>query len=239
MNKKERGRISFSFSDAFWLGYDNIKRRFNRSVLLIATITLGTAFFSTIYLTDAFFKVLIQTEEKILQVENYQYWLVFVSLAVCVVSITNSMLISVYERYREIGTMKCLGALDRHILKLFLVESVIIALIGGTLGYLLGLVFAETPEALQAKIKVLNSMSFDIQAEPNLTLTAPLSGEYSGSSINIAWNSDVPEGTVIIEYTPDNGRCWEFVDNVAASLGNYTWDISKIPNTTINTRTNQ
>jgi ABC-type antimicrobial peptide transport system permease subunit len=159
LNKKERGRISFSFSDAFWLGYDNIKRRFNRSVLLIATITLGTAFFSTIYLTDAFFKVLIQTEEKILHVENYQYWLVFVSLAVCVVSITNSMLISVYERYREIGTMKCLGALDRHILKLFLVESVIIALIGGILGYLLGLVFAVLSSGLTVGFTSLLSVS--------------------------------------------------------------------------------
>lgn len=99
---------------------------------------------------------------------------------------------------------------------------------------LLGLVFAETPEALQAKIVILNSMNFNIQAKPNLTLTAPVSGEYAGSSIKIAWDSDEPEGIVIIEYTSDNGRSWEFVDNVAASLGNYTWDISKISDSILN-----
>jgi ABC-type antimicrobial peptide transport system permease subunit len=49
------------------------------------------------------------------------------------------MLISVYERYQEIGTMKCLGALDLHILTLILVESGIQGIIGGILGFFLGL----------------------------------------------------------------------------------------------------
>jgi ABC-type antimicrobial peptide transport system permease subunit len=48
------------------------------------------------------------------------------------------MLIAVYERYREIGTMKCLGALDAHIVMLFLVEAIIQGLIGGAVGFLLG-----------------------------------------------------------------------------------------------------
>lgn len=137
---REIGRITFSLADAFRLGYDNVKRRFNRVVFSMAAITLGIAFFSNISLMDAFFRVYAQTEGGSLQVESYQYWLVLVSLAVCVVSITNSMLIAVYERYREIGTMKCLGALDQHILKLFLVESIILALLGGSLGFGLGLV---------------------------------------------------------------------------------------------------
>jgi ABC-type antimicrobial peptide transport system permease subunit len=137
---KETRRISFSLSDAFRLGYDNIKRRFRRAALIVAAITLGIAFFSTLSLMDAFFKAYAQAEGSSLQVESYQYWLVLVSLAVSVVSITNSMLIAVYERYREIGTMKCLGALDQHVLKLFLVESVIMALVGGALGFGIGLV---------------------------------------------------------------------------------------------------
>jgi ABC-type lipoprotein release transport system permease subunit len=137
---KEIGRISFSLSDAFRLGYDNIKRRFRRAALIVAAITLGIAFFSSLSFMDAFFKVYAQTAGGSLQVESYQYWLVLVSLTVSVVSITNSMLIAVYERYREIGTMKCLGALDQHVLKLFLVESAILALIGGALGFGVGLV---------------------------------------------------------------------------------------------------
>jgi ABC-type lipoprotein release transport system permease subunit len=52
------------------------------------------------------------------------------------------MLISVYERYKEIGTMKCIGALDQHILMLFLVESAIQGLSGGVIGYFMGVITA-------------------------------------------------------------------------------------------------
>jgi ABC-type antimicrobial peptide transport system permease subunit len=103
-------------------------------------ITLGTAFFTTLSLMDAIYRVYAYTEGGSLQVASYQYWLVLISLVVCVVSITNSFLIAVYERYREIGTMKCLGALDQHILKLFLVESIILALFGSSLGFGIGVV---------------------------------------------------------------------------------------------------
>jgi ABC-type antimicrobial peptide transport system permease subunit len=66
----------------------------------------------------------------------------FVALIVSVVGITNAVLISVYERYKEIGTLKCIGAMDRHILLLFLVESLIQGGIGGVLGFILGVIGA-------------------------------------------------------------------------------------------------
>ena len=124
-------RITFGLQDAFRLGYHNVRRRFGREVLVLAAIALGITFFSTLSFMDSFYRIYTQAEGGSLQVESYQYWLVLVSLGVCVVSITNATIISVYERYREIGTMKCIGALDQHILKLFLVESFIVALLGG------------------------------------------------------------------------------------------------------------
>jgi hypothetical protein len=73
-------------------------------------------------------------------------WLVSLSLMVCVVGIANAMLMSVTERFREIGTMKCLGALDKFVVKLFLIESslqgVVGSLIGATIGFLLAFVRA-------------------------------------------------------------------------------------------------
>jgi len=65
-------------------------------------------------------------------------WLIVLSLLVCVVGIVNSMLMSVSERVREIGTMKCLGALDRFIVKLFLLESSFQGVIGTFVGLLIG-----------------------------------------------------------------------------------------------------
>ena len=49
------------------------------------------------------------------------------------------MLMSVTERYREIGTMKCLGALNRFIVELFLLESSFQGLVGSSLGAVAGM----------------------------------------------------------------------------------------------------
>ncbi len=67
-----------------------------------------------------------------------QSWLVIMSLLVCGVGITNSMLMSVTERFREIGTMKCLGALDQFIVRLFLIESAVLGVLGSLIGALVG-----------------------------------------------------------------------------------------------------
>lgn len=67
-------------------------------------------------------------------------WLVALSLLVCAVGITNSMLMSVSERFREIGTMKCLGALNQFIVKIFMIEALMIGVISSALGWLLGTV---------------------------------------------------------------------------------------------------
>lgn len=140
--RAEIGRVSFTFNEAIRLGYGYIKRRRERSLIIIASIALGISFLSTLLLTDAFYRAHALSGGARLGVETYQYWLVFVALAVSVVGITNAMLIAVYERYREIGTMKCLGAMDRHILMLFLIESFIQGAVGGVVGFLVGLVAA-------------------------------------------------------------------------------------------------
>jgi ABC-type lipoprotein release transport system permease subunit len=54
------------------------------------------------------------------------------------------MLMSVTERFREIGTMKCLGALDSFIVKLFLIESSLQGVVGSLLGAFIGLGLAFT-----------------------------------------------------------------------------------------------
>lgn len=66
------------------------------------------------------------------------FWLLIVSFLVCMAGITNAMLLSVIERFREIATMKCLGALNGFIARLFLLEAACLGLAGGLLGVLLG-----------------------------------------------------------------------------------------------------
>lgn len=57
-----------------------------------------------------------------------------ISLLVAAIGITNTMIMSIYERTKEIGVMKVIGASIKDIKRLFLFESALIGLVGGILG---------------------------------------------------------------------------------------------------------
>lgn len=66
-----------------------------------------------------------------------------ISLLVGGIGIMNVMLVSVSERKKEIGIRKAVGAKNSEIQALFLVESVLLSLVGGFLGVVLGLIFTR------------------------------------------------------------------------------------------------
>ena len=65
-----------------------------------------------------------------------------ISLFVGGIGIMNIMLVNVAERTREIGIRKALGATHGDIVWQFLIESIIMALVGGIAGYIIGLLVA-------------------------------------------------------------------------------------------------
>lgn len=77
-----------------------------------------------------------------------QRWIVILSLLVCIVGIINAQLMSVTERFREIGTMKCLGALDRFVVRLFVLEALMQGLAGSITGSILGVIAAALSSLL-------------------------------------------------------------------------------------------
>lgn len=63
--------------------------------------------------------------------------LVFIAI-IAIVGIVNTMMMSVYEKKREIGTLKALGMRDRDVRSIFVYEGMMIGLLGSVTGIILG-----------------------------------------------------------------------------------------------------
>ena len=153
-------QISLPWAQAFTISMRNVTLRLGRAAITGAGVVLGIAFLVSVwtskvaidgierYNADSARAVAVsgqdagpgavQAEQERQATAARQNWLVIMSLLVCGVGITNSMLMSVTERFREIGTMKCLGAMDGFIVRLFLIESAVLGVLGSVLGALLG-----------------------------------------------------------------------------------------------------
>lgn len=154
-----RTQITLPLSKAIEISFNSVKIRFGRSLITVSGIVLAIAFLMSIWAGNAIVEGLISAGDPKInlvlqqkgveidpdstaarQKQSKDTWLVVLSLLVCLVGIANAMLMSVTERFREIGTMKCMGALDGFIIKLFILESTFMGIAGTIIGVVVGFV---------------------------------------------------------------------------------------------------
>jgi len=125
-----------SIKDLLHIVLEGMKKRKSRVSLTALTILLSVALVSSMNIMSFALASSAVSGFIPINLSDYQLWVSLISIIVCVITIFNSMLISVAERYKEIGTMKCLGAKNALILQLFIFESLIIGILGGLAGFL-------------------------------------------------------------------------------------------------------
>jgi putative ABC transport system permease protein len=150
-------QISLTWRQAAVISMRNVTLRLGRAAVTGTGVVLGIAFLAAVWTNRVVEEGLLRHEaqkqkyvgaEEVVGQEAAEQelkerrakanWLVVMSLLVCGVGITNSLLMSVTERFREIGTMKCLGALDEFIVRLFLIEAAVLGVLGSIVGALVG-----------------------------------------------------------------------------------------------------
>ena len=174
--------VALPFSTSVEIAYKSIKVRFLRSLVTTMSLVLAVAFLcyvqGTTDIANGLLASGIEGAAETLTRAGYdipagaasinetakQHWLVFLSLMVCVVGIVNAQLMAVTERFREIGTMKCLGALDRFILRLFMLEAAMQGLVGSLAGSLLGIVAALFSTALLIGPVIFTTLPYGVLA---------------------------------------------------------------------------
>jgi len=128
-------QIQLPFRVVWAISIKSIRIRLMRSLITASGIFLGIAFFSSVRTVGLF---PIGLDAEAIAAANRQKWLAIMALLVCAVGITNAMLMSITERFKEIGTMKCLGALDKFIVMLFFIEASLMGVIASALGWVAG-----------------------------------------------------------------------------------------------------
>ena len=138
-------QAQLSFLKLMGMSWSSLKHQSLASVLQLLTIAATAAFLVFVLGQISLVKLtrdlpdVVYPEGKMAQL----VWILIISLLVCTISNITNMLMSVTKRFREIGTMKCIGAFDNTILKLFLIEAMMLGGVGAVIGSLLGAFIAS------------------------------------------------------------------------------------------------
>jgi len=97
-----------------------------------------------------------------------------IAIAVSSLGILNTLIMAVYERTREIGLLKALGASKKDIMILFCIEAMLIGFFGGFIGVLFGFGISEVLNIIAHNTVLKSFETLDLSNISTLLLIAPV-----------------------------------------------------------------
>ena len=91
-----------------------------------------------------------------------------IALVVASIGIMNTMLTSVMERTHDIGIMKAIGATNKDVMLIFIIEGILVSIVGGAFGILFGIFGSQAISALMSR----SGMGGGITLIPVITMTS-------------------------------------------------------------------
>lgn len=140
----DRGQSSLPWPEALRMSLQSIRLRLGRLSVVLTGIALAISFVTGL----AYIQMMGDALQELYRQEGQtggapegnplQLGWILIAILIAAAGIANAILMSVTERIQEIGTLKCLGARNRHIVKLFLIETLCLGFFGGLAGAMLG-----------------------------------------------------------------------------------------------------
>lgn len=169
----QRGGIRYSRkhtnpNSSLWgYAWSEIKRRQARSVLTglasvlsagLLTLLLGVTFQQRGMLSGT-----LLGEFILVRIEGFHYAIVAIGLGLAALSTFNSLMGSIFERRREIGVLKAVGWQTTLVLRLFIMQGLLLGLVGGSAGALLGsLVFIYLYQSISSSLGIAILMGISL-----------------------------------------------------------------------------
>ena len=145
---------------AFSLARQSLGQRRGKSLIMLLCLSIAVAFLMSTLCYEYLVKGLLDRDdvhtqalleragrvtadpESMATQHARRNWILAITSLIALAGISNTMLLGVTERFREIGTMKCLGASDRLIVRLFFIETMMLGGFSSLAGLLVGFVLS-------------------------------------------------------------------------------------------------
>lgn len=134
----------------------NIRKHLMRKPTTFLAVILEAAFIVILLTIISILQAISKQSGGVtLRPEAYQYWVVVVAIFVLGAGVINPIVMFTAERIKELGIMKSLGATNTAIIKMLLIESALIGLLGGVVGAVIGWLITVAIYSLQVSFTVI------------------------------------------------------------------------------------